>query len=253
MVSTISDEASPLTYNPEVKQATTPGPASSGTVNNVGGLDNPTTSGAGTSDENRKDLDQDVERTMDTRNLDYSVSDEGGGSGSETSDEPEPTITEVGVGKPNPPTSIPDQGSDDGIEMDQSDQPNCELFSVDNMNISVYKDSLSFFKQKTADTEHEDNEDSDADMDNTQDEDSCVSNVAEITAGDLQPGMGISTPQPNKCELEQFLCDIKFKRKQIKLCREVNPDMRLLGNAILHHRKSITDPREAERLLGLAK
>ena len=29
--------------------------------------------------------------------------------------------------------------------------------------------------------------------------------------------------------------------------------MRLLGNAILHHRKSITDPREAERLLGLAK
>ena len=79
MVSTISDEASPLTYNPMVKQAPTPGPASSGTVNNVGGLDNPTTSGAGTSDENRKDLDQDVERTMDTRNLDYSVSHEGGG------------------------------------------------------------------------------------------------------------------------------------------------------------------------------
>ena len=79
-----------------------------------------------------------------------------------------------------------------------------------------------------------------------------VSHVAEITAEDLQPGMGISTPQPNKCELEQFLCDIKFKRKQIKLCREFNPDMRLLGNAILHHRKSITDPREAERLLGLA-
>ena len=189
---------------------------------------------------------------MDTRNLDYSVSDEGGGSGSETSDEPEPTITEVGVGKHNPPTSIPDQGSDDGIEMDQSDQPNSELFSVDNMNISVSKDTLSSFKQKTADTEHEDNEDSDADMDNTQDEDSCVSNVAEITAGDLQLGMGISTPQPNKCELEQFLYDIKFKRKQIKLCREFNPDMRLLGNAILHHRKSITDPREAERLLGLA-
>ena len=105
------------------------GPASSGTVNNVGGLDNPTTSGSGTSDENRKDLDQDVERTMDTRNLDYSVSDEGGGglksgSGSETSDELEPTITEVGEGKHKPPTSIPDQGSDDGIEMDQSVQPN---------------------------------------------------------------------------------------------------------------------------------
>ena len=65
--------------------------------------------------------------------------------------------------------------------------------------------------------------------------------------------MGISMPQPNKCELERFLCDIKFKTKQIKLCREFNPDMRLLSNAILHHRKSIADPREAERLLGLAK
>ena len=52
-------------------------------------------------------------------------------------------------------------------------------------------------------------------------------NVAEITAGYLQLDMGISMPQPNKCELEQFLCDIKFKRKQIKLCRELNPDMYL--------------------------
>ena len=190
--------------------------------------------------------------------MDYSVSDEGGGglksgSGSETSDEPEPTITTVGVGKHKPPTPIPDQASDDGIEMDQSVQPNSELFSVDNMNISVSKDSLSSFKQKRAETEHEDNEDSDADMDNTQDEDSCVSNVAEITAGDLQLGMGISMPQLNKCELEQFLCDIKFKGKQFKLWREFNPDMRLLGNTILHHRKSIADPREAERLLSLAK
>ena len=122
------------------------------------------------------------------------------------------------------------------------------------MNISVSKDSLSFFKQKTADTEHEDNEDSDADMNNTQDEDSCVSNVAEITAGDLQLGMGISTPQPNKCELEQFFYVIlSSKENKLKLCREFNPDMRLLGNAILHHRKSMADLREAERLLGLAK
>ena len=121
MVSTLSEEALPLTDNPEAKQAPTLGPASSGTVNNVGGLDNPT-SGAGTSEENRKDLDQDVERTMDTINLDCSVSDEGGGglksgSGSETSDEPEPTITAVGVGNHMPPTPIPDQGSDDRIEM----------------------------------------------------------------------------------------------------------------------------------------
>ena len=64
--------------------------------------------------------------------------------------------------------------------------------------------------------------------------------------------MGISMPQPNKCEMEQFLCDIKLKRKQIKLCREFNQDMRLLGNSILHHGKSIADAREAERLLGLA-
>ena len=172
------------------------------------------------------------------------------GSGSETSDEPEPTITVVGVGQPMPPTPISDQGSDDGIEMDQSVQPNSELFSVENMNISVSKDSLSSFKQKTVETNHEDNEDSDADMDNTQD--SCVSNVDEITAGDVQLDMGISMPQPNKYELEQFLCNIKFKRKPIKLCREFNPDMRILGNAILRHRKSIADPREAVRLLGLA-
>ena len=161
--STLSEETSPLTDNPEAKQAPTPGPASSGTLNNVGGLDKPTTSAAGTSEENRKDLDQDVERIMDTINLDCSVSDEGGGglksgSGSETSDEPEPTITAFGVGKHKPPTPIPDQGSDDGIELDQSVQLNSELFSVDNMNISVSKDSLSSFKQKTTDTEHEDNE-----------------------------------------------------------------------------------------------
>ena len=43
-------------------------------------------------------------------------------------------------------------------------------------------------------------EDSDADMDNTQDEDSCVSHVAKSTAGDLQLGMGISMPHPNKCD-----------------------------------------------------
>ena len=77
--------------------------------------------------------------------------------------------------------------------------------------------------------------------DTTQDEDSCVSNVAEITAADLQMLTGT------------VLCDIRVKRKQIKLCREFNPDMRLLGNAILHHRKSIANPHEAERLLGLAK
>ena len=88
-------------------------------------------------------------------------------------------------------------------------------------------------------------------MDNTQEEDSCVSNVAEITARDLQLDMGIFMIQHNKCELKQFLCDIKFKRKQIKLCREFNPDLRFLRNSIVHHRKSIVDPREAERLLGL--
>ena len=119
------------------------------------------------------------------------------------------------------------------------------------MHLSVSQDSLSSFKQKIAKTEHDDNEDSDADMDNAQDEDACVSNVAEITARDLQLNMGISMSQPSKCELEQFLCDIKFKRKQIKLCMEFNTDLRFLGNSILHHRKSIADPREAERFLGL--
>ena len=94
-------------------------------MNNVGGLDKPITSGAGTREENRKDLDQNAERTMDTMHLDCGVSDEGGGglksrSGSKTSNEPEPTITAIGVWKPKPPTPIPDQGSDDGIEMDQS-------------------------------------------------------------------------------------------------------------------------------------
>ena len=69
---------------------------------------------------------------MDTINLDCSVSNEGGGglksgSGSETSDESEQTITAVGVGKHKPPTHIPDQGSDDGIEMDQSVQPNSDF------------------------------------------------------------------------------------------------------------------------------
>ena len=76
-------------------------------------------------------------------NLDYNVNNEGGGdlksrSGSETSDIPEQTITAVGVGKPKPPTPMPDQGSDDGIKMDQNVQPNSELFSVDKMNISEY-------------------------------------------------------------------------------------------------------------------
>ena len=50
MVSTLSDEVPPLADNPEAKHAPTPGPASSGTINNVGGLDKPTTSGAGTSE-----------------------------------------------------------------------------------------------------------------------------------------------------------------------------------------------------------
>ena len=57
--------------------------------------------------------------------------------------------------------------------------------------------------------------------------------------------------QPSKYEIEQFVCDIKFKRKQIKLCREFNLDLRFVGNSTLHHRKSIADPREAERLIGL--
>ena len=173
-------------HSSQAKQAPTPGPASSGTVNNVGGLDKPTTPGTGRSVENRNDIDQDVERTMDTIHLDCSVSDERGGGlksgfGLETSDEPEPTITAVWVVKSKPPTPIPDQGSDDGIEMDQSVQPNSELFPMDNRNISVSQDSQSSFKQKTAETEHEDNKDSDADMDNTQEEDSCVSNVDDIT------------------------------------------------------------------------
>ena len=182
----------PLADNPEVRHAPNRGPASSGVINNDGGLDKPTTAGAGTSEENKKDLDQDPERTMDTRNLECSVNYEGGGlklgSGSETSDEHEPTIKPVRVWKPKHPTPIPDQGSDDGIEMNQSVQPNSELFSMDNINLSVSQDSLSSFKQKTAETEHDD-EDSDAGMDNTQEEDTCDSNVAELY---LQLDMGIS-------------------------------------------------------------
>ena len=204
MVSTLSDEIPPFADNPEAKQVPTPGPASSGTVNNVGGLDKPTTSGAGTSEENRKDLDHDAERTMDTINLDCSVSDEGrgglkSGSGSETSDEPEPTITAVGMEKPKPPTPIPDQGSDNKIKIDQNEKLNSDFFSINNMNIYISQDSQSSFKQKTAETEHVDNEDSEADMHNTQDDDSYVSNMAEITTGDLQLNINISMSPPNKC------------------------------------------------------
>ena len=114
-------------------------------------------------------------------------------------------------------------------------------------NLSLY--SLSSFKQITAETEQDDEEDSDADMDDTPSESFCVSNVSEITAGDI----GISMSQLKKCELEVIVCYIKYKRKQITMCRKFNPDLRFLGSSILHHRKSIADPREAERLLGLNK
>ena len=64
-------------------------------------------------------------------------------SGSGTSDEPESMITSVGEGKPTHPTLRPDQGSDNGLEMDQGVQPKPELLTIDNINLSVSHDSLS--------------------------------------------------------------------------------------------------------------
>ena len=75
--------------------------------------------------------------------------------------------------KPKPRTPIPDEGSNDRFEMDQCVKPNPEFISMDNMNVSVSQDSLS---QITAETEL------DMDMDDTQSESTCVSNVSHITA-----------------------------------------------------------------------
>ena len=85
----------------------------------------------------------------------------------------------------------------DALGMDQSVHPNLEFISIDDMN-SVYQDLLSSSKPITAETIHDDDEDSDVDMDDTQFKSSCVSSVSEFTAEDFQWHMGVFMTQPNK-------------------------------------------------------
>ena len=78
-------------------------------------------------------------------------------------------------------------------------QPIRKLFSMEDMNLSVYQIFPLKILQQNRKV-------------------SCISNDSEFTAGVIQCQIGLSMTHPTKCELEQNFSDIKHTNKPIIRC-----------------------------------